>query len=202
MKPMIAPIQDDLVYSHVNSVTTNRNHLVKRSASGGSTFATHTEHTPAFNTVHIIAAVIGIVGAVAMAVTIFLMCKRKRNRRRDSHNNRKAFTANVSNDIESNMTQTSIQNSNNLRFGQFASDFDNHVEPPKPAVTHVEDISPMMQQYQLQLKLLQQQKAQQQERKLMIDPHLSVPTALHQTSSSSSSSSSPNSLLPPPPYQP
>lgn len=136
-----------------------------------------------------------------MAVTIFLMCKRKRNRRRDSHN-RKAFTANASNDIESNMTQASIENSNNLRFGQFASDFDNHVEPPKPAVTHVEDISPMMQQYQLQLKLLQQQKAQQQERKLMIDPHLSVPSTLHQTTSSSSSSSSPNSLLPPPPYQP
>jgi heme/copper-type cytochrome/quinol oxidase subunit 1 len=179
-----------------NKSNSNKN-LFRRSASGGSTFATHTEHTPAFNTVHIIAAVIGIVGAVTMAVTIFLICKRKRNRRNSQ--NRKATLATAVNDVESNMTQTITEN-NNIRFGQFASDFDNHVEPPKPAVTHVEDVSPMMQQYHLQLKLLQQQKAQK-ERKLNIDPHLNVAT-LNQTASSSSTSSSPNSLLPPPPYQP
>ena len=183
------------------SVTSNKNNsnknLFRRSASGGSTFATHTEHTPAFNTVHIIAAVIGIVGAVTMAVTIFLICKRKRNRRNSQ--NKKATLTTAVNDVESNMTQAITEN-NNIRFGQFASDFDNHVEPPKPAVTHVEDVSPMMQQYHLQLKLLQQQKAQK-ERKLNIDPHLNVAT-LNQTASSSSTSSSPNSLLPPPPYQP
>ncbi|KAI8326971.1 hypothetical protein EDC96DRAFT_581063 [Choanephora cucurbitarum] len=32
-------------------------------------------HSPAFNTVHIIAAIIGIAGAVAAAITIFLLCK-------------------------------------------------------------------------------------------------------------------------------
>ncbi|KAG2233338.1 hypothetical protein BDF21DRAFT_397749 [Thamnidium elegans] len=156
--------------------------LQKRGGGGGSTFATYTEHTPIFNTVHIIAAVIGIIGAIGVAVTVFLFC-----RKRKSGDNLLKVKA----DIEQNMIEripsdrrraavaTTLTND---RFGQFASDFDNNVQPPKPAVVHVEDISPMMQQHQLQLKLLE------------------VPT--HNRAASSSSSVSHATSPPPPPYQP
>ncbi|GAA5799441.1 hypothetical protein EDC94DRAFT_401370 [Helicostylum pulchrum] len=154
------------------------------SEGGGSTFATYTEHTPVFNTVHIIAAVIGIIGAIGVAVTVLLFY-----RKRKSTDNLLKVKA----DIEQNMIEripsdrrratTTTTTITSDRFGQFASDFDNNVQPPKPAVMHVEDISPMMQQYQLQLKLLE------------------VPTHNRAASSSSSSMSHPT-CPPPPPYQP
>lgn len=178
---------------------------IQKRGGGGPTFASNTQHTPVFNTVHIIAAVIGIVGAIAVFITIILFCRRKRNKSNNSSIQK------VKSDIEANMIQTqrSHQTSHTTssttaaaemtdnRFGQFANDFNNSVEPPKPAIVHVEDVSPMMQQYQLQLKLLQQQ---QQERKQSANS-LQVPTH-NRASSSSSSASSSNTLLPPPPYHP
>ena len=166
--------------------------LQKRGA--GSTFASNTDHTPVFNTVHIIAAVIGILGIIAVIFTVIFVCRRKRN---------KKTIQQVKEDIENKIIQqqrshqSSIHSEN--RFGQFANDFDNAVVPPKPAIIQVEDVSPMMQQYQLQLKLLQQQ---QEERKQNNNNTLAVPAHHRANSSSSSSSSSPSSLLPPPPYHP
>lgn len=125
--------------------------FTKRSTLSGSTFAVHTEHTPAFNTVHIIAAVIGVLGVVAVAVAIVIICNRRKKRKQQI------------------IVQPPPMNE---RFGQFATDFDNHIEPPKPAV--VEEPSPMMQQHQLNLKL-----------------HTTIPIP-------SSSSTNP----PPPPYYP
>lgn len=147
------------------------------------TFATHTEHTSAFTTVHIIAAVIGILGAIAVAVTVVMFCRK-----------RKSKTAlKMKADIERNMieripTTTPVAVD---RFDQFATDFDPTVTalqpppegqtmPPPPPPSPAK-LSPMMQQYQLQLKLLQ------------------VPTHHRAASSSSSDSTQP---LPPPPYQP
>lgn len=129
-------------------------------------------HTSAFNTVHIIAAVIGVIGAIIVAITIFLLCKRRK----------KVKSTDTISKVETPvMSQVTNRNSSHSRFGQFATDFDNPpIEPPKPAIVHVEDISPLMQQQQLQLKLLNQQ------------------NSITSTSSSSSSNPSP----PPPPYQP
>ncbi|KAI9359450.1 hypothetical protein BD770DRAFT_386073 [Pilaira anomala] len=147
------------------------------------TFATHTEHTSAFTTVHIIAAVIGVLGAIAVAVTVIMFCRK-----------RKSKTAlKMKADIERNMIERIPTTTPVLvdRFDQFATDFDPTVTalrslegqtmstpPPPPA-----KLSPMMQQYQLQLKLLQ------------------VPTH-HRASSSSSAASNSSQHLPPPPYQP
>lgn len=185
---------------------------IQKRGGGGPTFASNTQHTPVFNTVHIIAAVIGIVGAIAVFITIIVFCRRKRNK--------KSSIQKIKSDIEANMIQTQRSHHNTSysftttttttaaatgaatgmtdnRFGQFANDFNNSVEPPKPAIFHVEEVSPMMQQYQLQLKLLQQQ---QQERKQSANS-LQVPTH-NRASSSSSSASSSHTLLPPPPYHP
>ncbi|KAG2200226.1 uncharacterized protein EV154DRAFT_559369 [Mucor mucedo] len=126
----------------------------------GSTFATNTEHTPAFTTVHIIAAVIGIVGAIAVTITIFLYCKKRKH---DS-------LLKIKSDIEQDM----LQRAPATRFGQFATDFDHSSSAPE----QVTRVSPMMQQHQLQIKLLQ------------------VPT--HNRTLSSSNTVVP----PPPPYQP
>jgi heme/copper-type cytochrome/quinol oxidase subunit 1 len=167
----------------------------KRSpTNGGSTFATYTEHTPVFNTVHIIAAVIGILGAIAVAITVCITCKRRRNQQR--RNSAQAINCPASTDLESHLTTPS---SNINRFGQFASDFDNTVEPPKPAVTHVEDISPMMQQYQLQLMLLQQER---QEKTTREQHRASASSTNTNASTSAAVPVTPNSLMPPPPYQP
>lgn len=38
-------------------------------------------HTSAFNTIHIIAAVLGVVGAIVVGLSIFFICKRKRKRK-------------------------------------------------------------------------------------------------------------------------
>jgi hypothetical protein len=157
--------------------------LATRSLSAGSTFATHTPHTSAFNTVHIIAAVIGIVGACLVGITIFILCRRKRRNAKQ-----------VNKDIEKSHVQEAASASTDTihqRFDQFASDFERnntpppHVEQPKPAILHIEDSSPMMQQYRLQLKLLQQR--QQQHR---------------QNPSDASSSTVVSNTAPPPPYQP
>ncbi|KAI8047520.1 uncharacterized protein B0P05DRAFT_565801 [Gilbertella persicaria] len=177
-------MKKETILNPIRSLFHNKD-LQKRSTAvteGGSTFASHSEHTPVFTTVHIIAAAIGIVGAIAVAVTIFIVCKKKRL---------KAQTSGRSIDLENNTHMSQVNSmhqhshhsnhTQDSRFGQFASDF----EPPKPAVTHIEDVSPMMQQYQLQLKLLQQQ---YQERK-------------QQTQGVSTSSTS-CALLPPPPYHP
>lgn len=115
---------------------------------------------------------IGVIGALIVTVTIFLYCKK-----------RKKLSVNKALDATTNYnTDTITMTTNNRQFGQFASDFNSHIEqPPKTTtaavVSHVEDISPMMQQYQLQLKLLHQENA---------------------------SSSSSNTIItpPPPPYQP
>jgi hypothetical protein len=158
--------------------------LASRSLSAGSTFATHAPHTSAFNTVHIIAAVIGIVGACLVGITIFILCRRKRRNAKQ-----------VNKDIEKSHVQEAASASTDTihqRFDQFASDFERnntppppHVEQPKSAILHIEDASPMMQQYRLQLKLLQQR--QQQHR---------------QNPSDASSSTVVSNTAPPPPYQP
>lgn len=159
-----------------------------------STFIINTEHTPVFNTVHIIAAVIGIIGAIGVAVTVLLFCRKRKSRdnllkvKADIEQNmieripsdRRRATATANANASATTTTTTV--TTNDRFGQFASDFDNNVQPPKPAVVHVEDVSPMMQQYQLQLKMLE------------------VPT--HNRAASSSSSVSHATSAPPPPYQP
>ncbi|CAO3684147.1 unnamed protein product [Rhizopus stolonifer] len=38
-------------------------------------------HTSVFNTIHIIAAVLGVVGSIAVGLSIFFICKRKRKRK-------------------------------------------------------------------------------------------------------------------------
>lgn len=173
---------------------------IQKRGGGGPTFASNTQHTPVFNTVHIIAAVIGIVGAIAVFITVIFFCRRKRNKNNSIQK--------VKSDIEANMIQTQRSHQTTTttttittteltqdRFGQFANDFNNNVEPPKPAIVHVEDVSPMMQQYQLQLKLLQQQQEERGANNLQVPTH-------NRASSSSSSASSSNTLLPPPPYHP
>jgi cell division protein FtsN len=177
----------------------------KRSPTdGGSTFATYTEHTPAFNTLHFISAVIGVVGAIAVAITVCIICKRRRNQKRKDSGTQ-AINCPPSADIESHLTTASLPSN---RFGQFASDFDNIVEPPKPAVAHVEDISPMMQQYQLQLMLLQQQQQERREKTTttttttIIQDHHRASASSSNINSSSSAPVLPSALLPPPPYQP
>ncbi|KAI7906621.1 uncharacterized protein BX663DRAFT_497116 [Cokeromyces recurvatus] len=183
MKNIIFAVQNLILTTVINKEKSS-SLFQKRSTSGGSTFATHTEHTPIFNTIHIIVAVIGIVVAIAVAIIIFILYKRRRKQsylKRDVENNRMTESTDIS------IQQTIIN--------RFASDFDNHVEAPKPVVTHVEDVSPLMQQYQLQLKLLQQEREKQQHSNLKPIQH-------HTSSSSSSKTSSPTSLLPPPPYQP
>ncbi|KAI8992295.1 hypothetical protein BDB01DRAFT_832610 [Pilobolus umbonatus] len=133
------------------------NKLHKRSALSGGTFATRAEHTPIFNTVHIISAVIGIVGIIAVAVTIVFIWKKKRK----------------NTDIEHNTMQP-VQ----LQFDQFATDFNNTLEPPPPPSI---DINPVMQQYQLHLQILTQQDTRHKD-------SLILPGS--------------NTSLPPPPYQP
>ncbi|KAI8327115.1 hypothetical protein EDC96DRAFT_612886 [Choanephora cucurbitarum] len=66
-------------------------------------------HSPAFNTVHIIAAIIGIAGAVAAAITIFLLCKRKRSKTL-AHSNKSGtkheYSSNSSNSDDAFGSQT------------------------------------------------------------------------------------------------
>jgi hypothetical protein len=113
-----------------------------------------------------------VIGAIIVAITIFLLCKRRKRKVQEE-----AIPTPISTPTNTIMSEVSTDTN---RFGQFANDFDNHIEPPKSAIVHVEDISPLMQQYQLQLKLLKQQNSS--------------------TSSSSNTSSTPSP--PPPPYQP
>lgn len=94
----------------------------------------------------------GIVGTLVVGLSIFFICKRKRRKQTD-------------NEQEIKEKRTS---------DQFANDFET-IDRPSP--THN---SPIMQQHQLQLRLIQQ---------------LQIPKS-HQRSSSSSP------LLPPPPYCP
>lgn len=155
-------------FFHIMYISLNEQKPVveKRSTYTGSTFAVHTEHTPVFNTVHIIAAVIGVIGIIAVAIAILIICNRRKKRKKKA-----------SLDTSTNIETMTFMN-------QFANDFDNHVEPPKPVIL-IEDInssnSPMMQQYQLQLKLHSQR-----------HHHSDL------TTTASSSSPSP----PPPPYHP
>ncbi|KAI8887422.1 hypothetical protein K501DRAFT_321443 [Backusella circina FSU 941] len=163
--------------------------LTTRSLSAGSTFATHTPHTSAFNTVHIIAAVIGIIGACVVGITIFILCRRRRRRRNAKNESNRDIEKRHIQEVATLASTATI----NQRFDQFASDFERnntpppHIEQPKPAILHIEDTSPMMQQYRLQLKLLQQRQSPQQHR---------------QHPSDASSSTVVSNTAPPPPYQP
>lgn len=91
--------------------------IIKRSITEtGSTFALQTDHTPAFNTVHIIAAVIGVIGVIAAVVAVIIMFKQKKKKRQLS-------------------TTTTLIQPNTERFGQFAHDFDNQIEPQKSSIS-------------------------------------------------------------------
>ncbi|KAI8879136.1 hypothetical protein K501DRAFT_336285 [Backusella circina FSU 941] len=141
--------------NHKNHLTSdNIAKLSKRVHSSGSTFITHTEHTTIFNTVHILAAVIGIVGAFLVGIAIFIACRKKRRKKKDIENNGSSEMAQVE-------QLPSGVNNDLSRFSQFANDFETSqtelIKQPKSVfLPEEEDISPLMQQHRLQLKLLQQ----------------------------------------------
>jgi hypothetical protein len=131
-----------------------------------------------------------VIGVIAVGITIFILCSKKRKKEA-------VLKRNVTVDIEQ---QSSEHNSEQ---GQFEHDFNNNVEPPKPVLMTqlVEDVSPMMQQYQLQLKLLLQQKEERLQ-KQSSSSFLEVPSVNPNRASTSSTSSSSLSLPAPPPYHP
>ncbi|OBZ86222.1 hypothetical protein A0J61_05725 [Choanephora cucurbitarum] len=167
-------------------------------------------HSPAFNTVHIIAAIIGIAGAVAAAITIFLLCKRKRSKTQ-AHSNKSGtkheYSSNNSNndDVFGSQTNSSHSHSNSQtnyhRFDQFANDFDGNNGSSGQDIASVEDVSPTMQQYQLQLKLLQQQ---HQERRAyqQNQPQNQLVQVPSQPGQQTTTLSTNTLSLPPPPYYP
>lgn len=85
-----------------------------------------TTHTSAFNTIHIIAAVLGIIGAVVVGLSIFIICRKRKRKKRHR-----------------------ITEKQNMTRDRFADDFET-IETPTPAIVHH---SPIMQQHQLQQQL-------------------------------------------------
>ncbi|KAI9491552.1 hypothetical protein BDB00DRAFT_874119 [Zychaea mexicana] len=55
---------------------------------GRTAFPQSAHHTEAFNVVHVIAAVVGIVGAAAVAVIAFIMCRRRRRQQQQQQQQR------------------------------------------------------------------------------------------------------------------
>ncbi|CAO3695637.1 unnamed protein product [Rhizopus stolonifer] len=96
------------------------NFLEKRSAS----LFTSEAHNSTFNTVHIIAAILGVVGVLVVGLSIFCICQKKKKPKC----------------VEQNPGDEKTLSK------QFALD----METPSPA--HLTE-SPMMQQHQLQLRL-------------------------------------------------
>ncbi|KAI8366514.1 hypothetical protein BD560DRAFT_490688 [Blakeslea trispora] len=154
-----------LNYKDVNKIE-RRSPIISLKVEDVSPHASQKHHSLAFNAVHIIAAVIGIAGAIAAAVTIFLLCKRKRSKSQthinkagtkneQSSNSDDVFTSQINSTHSYSNSQT-----NHPRFDQFANDFDGNNGSSDRTFVSTEDISPTMQQYQLQLKLLQQQQSQ------------------------------------------
>ncbi|KAI9282532.1 hypothetical protein BY458DRAFT_552159 [Sporodiniella umbellata] len=85
-------------------------------------------HDSTFNTVHILAAVVGVVGALVVGWSIFFLCQRKKKKQKCSEQDPKG-------------EKTVLY--------QFALDMES------PPVAHLTE-SPMMQQHQLQLRLQSQ----------------------------------------------
>ncbi|KAI8145348.1 hypothetical protein BJV82DRAFT_603321 [Fennellomyces sp. T-0311] len=68
----------------VLSITTKASPYAKRAQQdeeGRTSFPQSAHHTQAFNVVHVIAAVVGILGAAAIGITAFIMCRRRRRQR-------------------------------------------------------------------------------------------------------------------------
>ncbi|KAF7722515.1 hypothetical protein EC973_003077 [Apophysomyces ossiformis] len=165
------------------------------------TFTTTSHDTPAFNVIHVTAAALGIIGATAVGVTMLILCRRRRARKQQ--------------DVERPPMQQQQQQQQQQcttgpsRFAQFANDYEYHQQPLSVAFTKPDDrrpyyslhsneedeeenrkaLSPSMQQYRLQLELLQQQ---QLRRNLPTDSHPAT-TSCTQTVSLTQ---------PPPPYHP
>ncbi|KAL0076133.1 hypothetical protein F4703DRAFT_1798297 [Phycomyces blakesleeanus] len=169
--------------------------LQKRSI--GPPFSSASHNTPAFNVIHVIAGVLGGLGATLVGVTMFLMCRKKRKKRDNSLDiESKPVTpapSIPSNNLKGTSSSSSASTCPTDRFDQFAIDF--CYEERQQASTHNsisscttlpaeidlsdDPVSPSMQQHRLQYLILQQQ-----------------------LKSQAASSSRPNATKPPPPYHP
>ncbi|KAI9033816.1 hypothetical protein CLU79DRAFT_841681 [Phycomyces nitens] len=161
--------------------------------SGRPPFSSASHNTPAFNIIHVIAGVLGGLGATVVGVTMFLMCRKKRKKNRDSVDieSKPVIPPPLSCHVKTS-SSSSASTCPTGRVDRFAIDFcyderlqasaTNSIASTATIPTEIdlaeEPVTPSMQQHRLQYLILQQQ-----------------------LKSQAGSSSRPNHL-PPPPYQP
>ncbi|KAI8139085.1 hypothetical protein BJV82DRAFT_273621 [Fennellomyces sp. T-0311] len=157
----------------------------------GNTFATNNHHTTAFNVIHVIAAVVGILGAAFVGVTVFIMCRRRRRRQQQLQEQKQLHHTSTTSTTSSTSSSPPQPPKSMHRFNQFAQAYCHdevaappHAHQPKNGYTDEDPLiinSPSMQQVHLHTQLLYQAGVQR---------------------SNSQPSSSALFSPPPPPYQP
>ncbi|KAI8370331.1 uncharacterized protein BYT42DRAFT_647590 [Radiomyces spectabilis] len=173
------------------------NHLQKR--GNGSTFTNQPHNGAAFNIIHVMAAVLGIIAATIVTIVVFIMYRRRRRRQaRRTDDTEKSASSMVGVPHLSSPSPAAAS----TRLTQFVNNYyyderQHAVEPDSnPLNTNISSdtasgasptiVTPSMQQYRLQLKLLQRHDEQRQKQR----PHPGPP----------SRSSQPLDP-PPPPYE-
>ncbi|KAI8384761.1 uncharacterized protein BYT42DRAFT_563565 [Radiomyces spectabilis] len=153
--------------------------LARRSA--GATFAEHHDGA-AFNIVHVMAAVFGIIGAAIVGVIVFIMFRRRRQRKMQQHEQQaEQAIASIDEIGDGERPCSTVNNKDSSRsisrFDKFANAYCHEQRYADTATSGMTENhpSPSMQQIQLQLQLLKQQYDQRP---------------------------SGGSVVPPPPYQP
>ncbi|KAI9490598.1 hypothetical protein BDB00DRAFT_790228 [Zychaea mexicana] len=189
----------------------------------GNTFSTSSHHTTAFNVIHVIAAVVGILGAALVGVTVFVMCRRRRRKQAKKrhlsatkqqlqHTTSTSSSSSSASSSPSTTTPPSPTTHKSMhRFNQFAQAYEDnsnsevgvavppHVHQSKTGYADQEFSSPSMQQMHLHTQLLYQAGVQRGNLHQHQHPQLQHH---HQHSQHQQQSSSSALLPPPPPYQP
>ncbi|ORY89985.1 hypothetical protein BCR43DRAFT_499801 [Syncephalastrum racemosum] len=120
------------------------------------------EHSPAFNVVHVIAAIIGVLAAAAIGITAFVVCRRRNRRRRLSEKVPLPHESTPPATAHEPPSPSSAVHHKTSRFDQFASDFtydernaSGCSSRPQPQPQSHAGVSPVMQQAELQSRLMQ-----------------------------------------------
>ncbi|KAI8067973.1 hypothetical protein BC940DRAFT_300011 [Gongronella butleri] len=190
----------------ISERSSRRQHEKRQPAVGSSSFEeTSQPHSPAFNIVHVIAAVAGAVCLLLVAIVSFVLFRRRqRQRQLEKRANRSSGSststaASACTSSPPTATHQHQQHKASPSYDQFAHDFAYEGgQAPQNATqsaTMASIPSPSMQQYQLQSHL-QQLRQQQHNSQPTTPTHTRTAAHHHDTDHV------PPSTPPPPPYQP